>query len=245
MLKTKKTMLVCGGSYGLGLEITKYFLKKKFKVIVLARDIKKLKKIKKIYVNYDLETYKCDLSNEKDSEKVCIQLEKKFKINYIICNAGSGKQEKKRKYLDYRKAFLSNFFTAVNVIENLTYKKNYLQRNIIVISSIAGHFKGRASLPYSLAKNSLINYVKYKSYDLSKKNVMINSISPGHIFIKGNNWDKKLKKDPKRVLKLINEDVGLKKFCSPDQIINTIEFIFSNKNTYITGADIVVDGGTK
>lgn len=245
MLKIKKVMLVCGGSYGLGLEISKYYLKKKFKVIVLARNAKKLKNLKKNYINYDLETFKCDLSNDKEVEKVCVKLEQKFNIDYIICNAGSGKLEKRRKYLDYHKTFSNNFLTAINIVENLTYKKKYLQRNIIVISSIAGHFKGRAPLPYSLAKNSLINYVKYKSNELSKKNVMINSISPGHIFIKGNNWDKKLKKNPKKVIKMINEDVGLKRFCTPEQIINIIEFIFSNRNSYVTGADIIVDGGTK
>lgn len=245
MHKTKKTMLVCGGSYGLGLEISKYYLKKEFKIIVLARNNKKLQKLKKTYIDYDLEAFKCDLSNKKEVEKVCLRLEKKFNLNYIICNAGSGKLEKNKNYLDYQKTFFNNFFTAVNIIENLTFKKKYSNRNIIVISSIAGHFRGRAPLPYSLAKSSLINYVKYKSNELAKKNVMINSISPGHIFMKGNNWDKKLKNDHKKVLKLINEDVGLKKFCLPDQIINTIEFIFSHKNTYMTGADIVVDGATK
>jgi len=46
-MKNKKNVVICGGSYGLGLEITKYFLKKKINVIILARNKLKLMEIKK------------------------------------------------------------------------------------------------------------------------------------------------------------------------------------------------------
>ena len=49
MIKKNKIALVCGGSYGLGIEITKYFLKNDVETIVLARNKNKLLKLKKKY----------------------------------------------------------------------------------------------------------------------------------------------------------------------------------------------------
>ena len=61
-MKNKKNVVICGGSYGLGLEITKYFLKKKINVIVLARNKLKLMEIKKKIKDKNLEIYRIILN---------------------------------------------------------------------------------------------------------------------------------------------------------------------------------------
>jgi NAD(P)-dependent dehydrogenase (short-subunit alcohol dehydrogenase family) len=246
-MNAKKNVVICGGSYGLGLEITKYFLKKKINVIVLARNKLKLIEIKKIIKNKNLEVYECDLSILQEVENVFSKIKEKKKIvHYLICNAGSGKPEYiiNKKYIDYKKAYEQNLFTATNPIEVLINKKNFKNLKILTIASIAGYFKGNAPLPYSLAKNSLINYSKEISKELAKKKITINSISPGHILQKNNNWYKKYILNKKKINNFIHKNVGLKKFCTPNDIINAIEFLISKESEYITGIDLKVDGNT-
>jgi len=240
-----KCAIVCGGTYGLGFEITKYFVEKKIKVIVLGRGKKKLDEIKRTFNKNLVETYKCDLSKIGEVNSIFTKIKKKKNIiNYLICNAGNGKNTfvLKKTYQDYINAFNQNLITAVNPIEVLIYKKNFKDLKIINIASIAGDFKGSAPLPYSLAKNSLINYTKEISKVFAKKKILINSISPGHIFQKNNNWYKKYKSNKAKIKKFIDNNVSLKRFCVPGDIINVIDFLLSKKSDYITGIDIKVDG---
>lgn len=247
MNKTNQFAIVCGGSYGLGLEIVKFFLRKKINTIILSRNKTKFLKQEKI-LNAKLINYiNCDLSNQEEVKKVFKDLKKKkILIKYLVCNAGNGKDNYtiKENYKNYENAYKKNFFTAINPIENLVYLKNFKKLKIIIISSIAGYFNGGAPLSYSLAKNSLINYANQVSKEFAKKDIRINTISPGHIYQKDNLWDKKLKQNRKKIRKFIKQNVALNKFCTPKDIINVIEFLIDEKNNYITGIDIKVDGKT-
>ena len=122
--------------------------------------------------------------------------------------------------------------------------KNFQKLKIIVISSIAGYFNGGAPLSYSLAKNSLINYSNQISKEFAKEDIRINTISPGHIYQKNNLWDKKLKLNRKKTKKFIKQNVSLNKFCTPNDILNVIEFLIDDDSNYVTGIDIRVDGKT-
>ena len=48
----------------------------------------------------------------------------------------------------------------------------------------------------------------------------------------------------KKINNFIHKNVGLKKFCTPNDIINAIEFLISKESEYITGIDLKVDGNT-
>ena len=247
MKKKNNYALVCGGSYGLGSEIVRYFISKNINTVVFARNKKKLNTFVKKFKSKKIIGLKCDLSNPKDVKKnIQILKKKKYIINYLICNAGNGKNDfsQKKNNLNFYSAYFKNFFTSINPIELLINSGNFENLKIIVISSIAGHFRGGAPLPYSLAKNSLINYCKENSKNFASKNIFINSISPGHIMQTNNLWHKKLKKNKSKTLSFIKKNVALKKFCTTDDIIHTIHFLLSENNRYITGIDIKVDGSS-
>lgn len=247
MNKSNEYAVVCGGSYGLGQEIVKFFLKKNINTIVLARNKKKLLKLKKISNSKFLTIINCDLSDYRQVKKIFENFKKKkIYIKYLICNAGNGKNNypTKENYKNYYDAYKKNFFTAVNPIETLVNLKNFQKLKIIIISSIAGYFNGGAPLSYSLAKNSLINYSNQISKEFAKEDIRINTISPGHIYQKNNLWDKKLKLNRKKTKKFIKQNVSLNKFCTPNDILNVIEFLIDEDTNYVTGIDIRVDGKT-
>ena len=68
-------------------------------------------------------------------------------------------------------------------------------------------------------------------------------ISPGNIYFEGGNWDKKKKENPNQVDKILNEKVPLRKFGNPDDIGNIVAFLLSSKANFVTGSNIVADGG--
>jgi 3-oxoacyl-[acyl-carrier protein] reductase len=246
----KKTILITGSSYGIGFEIAKNFANEKFDLIITARNQKKINLAKNKLNFNNVYSYVCDFELNKSVNTLLKKIKNKFKkIDIIICNVGSGKSSKsgEENYDIWRKTFNKNFFTTTNVVEN--YIKVFNVKNhttkIIVIGSIAGRFKGNAPLSYSLAKNCLINYVDQISPILAKRKILINAISPGHVFLKGNNWHKKMLKNKNNVLKLINNTISLKRFCSIEDINNCINFLISEKSNYLNGINLEVDGKTK
>ncbi len=245
----KKNILVTGSSYGIGFGIAKNFDDDNYNIIITSRNIKKLILAKKKFKTKNIFSYKCNFEEEKSVINLFKKIKKKFQnLDIIICNVGSGRTAKsgEENLSIWKKMFNKNFYSTTNVIEN--YIKTFKRKNntkIIVIGSIAGNFRGGAPLSYSLSKNCLLNYVNQISPMLIKKKISINSISPGHVLIKGNNWDQKLKINKNKVKKIINNTVSLKRFCTIEDINNCINFILSKKSNYINGVNIDVDGKTK
>ena len=245
----KKTILISGSSYGIGFGIAENFNDDNYNLIITSRNRRKLNIAKKKLNRSNTISYVCDFEKEKSVDLLLNKIKKKFKhLDIIICNVGSGKTAKsgEENTSVWKYMFSKNFLSTTNLIEK--YKKIFKSKSktkIIVIASIAGKFKGNAPLSYSLIKNCLINYVDNVSSILIKNNIYINSISPGHVYIKGNSWDKKLKKNKSKVYSLIKNTVSLKRFCKIEDINNCINFIISNKSNYLNGVNIDVDGKTQ
>ena len=68
-------------------------------------------------------------------------------------------------------------------------------------------------------------------------------VSPGNIQFPSGNWDKKQKSNPNDIKKMLTEKVPLQMFGKPEDIGNVVAFLLSAKARFITGANIVVDGG--
>ena len=146
--------------------------------------------------------------------------------------------KKKDWNLSFNKYFIT-YYNSFNIPYSLIDKK---KGSIIAISSIAGLETLNAPTEYSVSKTSLVSYCKNLSKKL-KSGIRINVISPGNVYMKGNNWDKKLKKDKSSVLKYIKNNVPLNRFASPDEIANLALFLSSDLSSFIHGSNIIIDGG--
>ena len=59
----------------------------------------------------------------------------------------------------------------------------------------------------------------------------------------GNSWDKKIRKNKKKVIKYIESSVPLQRFASANEVANVVLFLSSSKASFVNGAEVVVDGG--
>ena len=140
--------------------------------------------------------------------------------------------------------FDQNFFSATNIIESS--KKHLIKSKglIIGISSAAGSKVLRgAPITYSTSKAALSYYLKSLSFYMGEKGVRVNIITPGNIMFVGSTWEKKLKKNRSKVIKLINDTIPIKRFGSSDEVADLVSFLISQKSTYLNGAKIPIDGG--
>lgn len=233
----KKNIIITGSSGILGKYLVNQF-KKENNIISISKN----KEIKAGITNLN-----CNLSNDIEVDSTFDLIKKKFKkIDLIILCAGKSKKNYKKieNLRSWKNSFENNFFSTTNVLESYLKIYKYAKTKIIVISSIAGSkiLEG-APITYSVAKNALNFYVKFKSKELAKYKICINTISPGNILMKGNNWYLNKKNNKKKVMNYIKKNVPLNNFCKPENIFLLCKFLMDDKNESTTGSDFIIDSG--
>jgi NAD(P)-dependent dehydrogenase (short-subunit alcohol dehydrogenase family) len=235
-----KICLVTGSNGYIGKIICEKLLKLGAKVI--HTDIKKNKiKSKNSFF------FKADLTSKKEIGILVEKINKKFKkIDILINNAGyvgtsSLKNDNKFSYNEeYVKLNLNNtILLTESIIPSLKRSKNGSIINICSIYSFLGYdynlYKGtqmKSPLGYGVSKAGLMHYSKMLSTSLAPK-IRVNSISPGGIF-----RDQPISFVKKYLLKTPLNRMGNEK-----DVANAVIFFSSELSSYITGQNLVVDGG--
>lgn len=241
----KKTVLITGGTRGIGRETAIKFAENNYNIIInyykndeLANKLKR-----KIENEYHVKVllFKADISKESqviDLIKNCFQ---KFKsIDVLVNNAGILIDK------DYNEKNINDFELILNV--NLIgtflvskYVGNYMKKQqkgkIINISSTNGiNSYSPTTIDYDASKAGVISLTKNLAVELSPY-VNVNSVAPGWV-----NTD--MNKDlPIKLIENEKEKILLKRLAEPREIANVIYFLASEEASFINGETIIVDGG--
>jgi 3-oxoacyl-[acyl-carrier protein] reductase len=114
--------------------------------------------------------------------------------------------------------------------------------SIIHISSISGMEGTTRSVPYAAMKAAMISHSKSMALTLAPKNIRVNCVSPGSVEFSGGTWEaRKLANDP--VYDAVRNGIPFKRLGRPDEIANVVVFLASAGASWLTGANIPVDGG--
>ena len=73
--------------------------------------------------------------------------------------------------------------------------------------------------------------------------VRVNAVSPGNVLFPGGSWEKKLVDRREFFEEMIQREVPLQRFASPEEIANVVVFLASERASFVTGSSVVVDGG--
>ena len=249
-LKLKNiTIAVAGSSRGIGKGIVKNLLNEGANTVVTGRNRDSVKNTFEEFNNLfpDNICYHVGDLNEGsilDGLKNKL-LDKWERIDGIVCNVGGSKpiDENNIKNSDWDWFAKANFGTSVKFTEYFCSELKKVNGAIVYISSIAGIEELGAPIPYNVYKAALNVYAKNQATRLAKWGIRVNVVAPGNIFFKGGSWDLKLKENPRKIKKIIKDNVPLNKFGDPDDIANIVTFLLSEKAKFVTGSCIIADGG--
>jgi len=239
----KKVALVSGSSKGIGKGIAKGLVADGYIVYINGRDEATVYSTAK-ELGTNAKPLVADLSADESIEgslKYIVEAEKR--VDLLVCNMGSGRGACGHNVSlgEYRRVFDLNFFSAVSLsIKSIEYLKAS-SGNIIFISSIAGCEALGAPITYSCAKTALLAYSKNLANEVAKFGIRVNSISPGNVMFEGSTWSQKMRSDEQKVIDYIATNVPLNRFATPEDIAKAV--IFLEKSDFITGSNIVMDGG--
>lgn len=124
-------------------------------------------------------------------------------------------------------------------------KKKKIQKNasIVFISSLAGVFTTNiGEAPYATTKSAISGFSKSAAYELAAQGTRVNAICPGmvvtHMVTSGNPDF-----DNEDTVKEMLSRYPLKRFGTPEDIANGVVFLLSDASGWMTGTNMVIDGG--
>ena len=129
-----------------------------------------------------------------------------------------------------------------NIIEAVSEKwMNKKDASVVIVSSVITRFVDtQQPLSYHVAKAGLVQMVRYYAFTLGSQGIRVNSVSPCTI-LKEESKDKYLQNE--RLHRLYKKIIPLGRMGTAEEVAEVISFLCSPKASFVTGQDIVVDGG--
>lgn len=250
-----KIYLITGSTGYLGSYLSTELAKNKSKLILVDKDNIKLKKQKKrlLQLTKNIKIYCCDYLDYKNRKIIFNNIRKQNrKIDCVINNAsivgdenlsGWAESFENQSIESWRKCLEVNLTSAFELIKII--RGSLIQSKkptIINVSSIYGvlapnfnlysGFKINNPAAYSVSKSGLNYLTKWLASNLAPK-IRVNSISLGGI--------KRLQ--DLKFIKKYSDTTLLRRMCSEKDVLGTVIFLSTNMSSYITGENIMLDGG--
>jgi NAD(P)-dependent dehydrogenase (short-subunit alcohol dehydrogenase family) len=236
-----KKALVTGGTKGIGLAIAKEFLELGAEVLVVARTTESIKG--KVKNSANLFTMDGDVTDATFRKSLIDRVTLNWgKLDVLVNNVGTNIRKKFVEYTEeeYRKLFEVNLFSMVE-ISRLSYAllKKSNDASVINIASVAGSFDVQTGPPYGMTKAAIIQLTKHLAAEWAIDNIRVNCVSPWYIETP---LTEAVLAQPERLKKIL-ERTPLNRVGKPEEVANLVTYLAMDKASYITGQNIMVDGG--
>lgn len=235
-----KTILVTGASSGIGRATAIECSKMGANMVITARNEERLKETLYALEGDGHKILLADLGNEEDLDKLVSELPK---LDGIVNNAGFTKtlplQFVKREQLV--EVLNVNTIAPILLLHKILKKKLLNNESSIVFtSSIAGlGLTAPGNSMYTSSKGAISAYIKNAALELAPKKIRVNAVCPGmvktNIMELGTVTASQLEEDEKKY--------PLGRYGEPRDIALSIVFLLSNASAWVTGTNMVIDGG--
>lgn len=231
-----KTVLVTGGTRGIGEEIVKKFcISGEYKVYFLYKS--SAEKAKQIENHYCATGICCDITKQSEVNE---SIAKIGGVDVLINNAGISKIKMFCDTTDteWREIMATNvdgmFYCTQAVLPHMVKQK---WGKIINISSMWGITGSSCEVAYSTSKAAVIGMTKALAKELAPSNIQVNCVAPGYI-------DTEMNKDLDEATRNVLIDMTpAGRIGKPSDIANVVYFLASDAADFIVGQVITVDGG--
>ena len=234
-----KRILVTGGSRGLGLAICRQLLAEGHHVLTTSRTLSPDLAALQQQFGARLEHFTCDFAQAGEVLRLAQQTRLIDGIDAFVANAGLGtdglltlaSESALRECVEVN--LMANLFLAREVI------KGMLERggSLVFISSVAARTGLSGLAVYSATKGALVSLSRAIAREYGERGIRSNCILPGFL-----ETDMNQDADAETRARLARR-TALKRLGQPEDVVGCVGFLISDAARYLTGAEIVVDGG--
>lgn len=236
-----KVIIVTGGGGLIGKPIVNHLKSNGAKVINAEINIE---------TNWETGNYHCDVTNEQSIEKLVNDVKDRYgKIDGLVNNAYPRTKDWGVKFEDipfesWQKnvdlQMNSVFLLCQQVLKVMKSQNNGAIVNIASIYGVVGNdftiyegYGGTSPAAYAAIKGGIINFTRYLASYFGKNNIRINCVSPGGI------------KDAQHTsfIERYEAKSPLKRMGNAEEIAPAVTFLLSDEASFITGHNLMVDGG--
>ena len=186
--------------------------------------------------------YLCvDLSSECSLDNFLLVLEKIPHIDICVNNAGVNivREFTEVSFDEFMKVQQINVFGPRRIL-NVVVPKMKTQKygRIVNIASIWSVINRPGRSSYGISKNAIHGLTKALSIELAANNIMVNSVSPGFTMT-----ELTVRTNTPEQLEELSKKVAARRLADPQEQANVVAFLCSEQNSYMTGQNLIVDGG--
>ena len=243
-LKGKKA-LVTGGTKGIGLAVVEEFLSLGAEVFLVARNQQEIDNLISMLQQRgnQVDGIAADVSDGNARKKIIDTLNARWgKLDVLVNNVGTNVRKKFVEYTEeeYRRLFEINLFSVTEMCR-LTHPLLLKGQNasVINIASVAGKFDVQSGPPYGTTKAAIIQLTRHLAAEWAQQNIRVNSVSPWYI---STPLTVPVLTNKERLEKII-ERTPMGRVGQPDEVASAVAYLAMDHASYITGQDLMVDGG--
>ena len=231
-----KNILIVGGSQGIGYQTAILFSDLGGKVIVTCKTKRSLEEFKKNNNNKNISIELLDVTNEISIEN----LEKKInRLDILVNCAALVKGGVEFRIENFADVVNVNLMGAMRISHTMLPKLAINRGNIVNLTSVNTRLANSSAPGYASTKSGVEALTKSMASCWATHNVRVNCIAPGWVEGKTSNILKKDITDYESFFKRI----PLKRLGKANEVASACVFLSSDAASYITGIDLLVDGG--
>lgn len=229
-----KTLLILGGSSGIGFECANYLKSIGYNILIASRNKPN---------NSDLSHIFVDINDEVSIKKLFIYIEElNLNLYGIIYSIGITKEKTSIENFDindFNKIISTN---VTGLLLSLKYAHRFLKASegrVVVINSLAARTYSKISgIEYTISKTALSGLVRQLSIEWAKDNILVNSIYPS--MVKTKMLENALTKDE---IQELTSNIPLGRLVTAIEIAKSVAFLLDQDISFMTGSRIDINGG--
>jgi acetoacetyl-CoA reductase len=249
-VKNNKVALVTGGTGGLGTAICERLYKDGYSVVANYKDFTKAIKWREeakkwreseLKMGMDINIVEGDVASFKSSQDMMKEITDEIgPVDVLVNNAGITRDAPLHKmtpdqWFEVMDTNLNSVFICSRLVIEGMLAKGW--GRIINISSVNGQKGAYGQTNYSAAKSAMYGFSKSLALEVAKKGITVNCISPGYI---GTSMVMAIRED---IREKIVAQVPAGRFGKPEEIADMVSYLASDDASYITGANMAINGG--
>jgi NAD(P)-dependent dehydrogenase (short-subunit alcohol dehydrogenase family) len=240
-----RTALITGGSRGLGEAMAVALAASGASIALVARDVARLEKVKAALVESGAraEFFAADVTNEQEVVSTCEAVQKALgPVDILINNAGTNIRKKITDFslAEFRSvidsSLTSTFLMSRGVVPHMR-GRGY--GRIINMTSIMSHVSLPERTAYSSAKAALLGFTRALALELAPEGITVNGISPGPI---STDMNAAVMNNPEANRQFL-ASLPVGRWGKVEEIGALACYLCSEAAGFITGTDILIDGG--